>query len=60
MMLDLNMSHGIMPSFGSFLLFGLTLAIKLKKLEFKSLKKYYYFFDIKSDVRFEYALSNSF
>ena len=33
---DLNMSHGKMSDFVSFLLFGYTLAIKLRNFDFES------------------------
>ena len=33
---DLNMSHEKMPGFVSFPLFGLTLVIKLRNIDFKS------------------------
>ena len=37
MVSDLNMSHGKMFDFASFRLFGFTLVIKLRNLDFESL-----------------------
>ena len=36
MLLDLNMSHGKMSDFVSFLLFGFALVIKLRNFDFES------------------------
>ena len=46
-MSDLNMSHGRISEFVSFLLFGFTLVIKLNKLDFKSHLNTLLFFDKK-------------
>ena len=55
---DLNMSHGKMSDFASFLLFGFTLIIKLRNFDFESHSNAVIFFDKKIDVRFEYVLFN--
>ena len=55
---DLNMSHGKMSDFVSFLLFGFTLIIKLRNFDFESHSNAVIFFDKKIDVRFEYVLFN--
>ena len=46
-MSDLNMSHGRISEFVSFLLFGFTLVIKLNKLDFESNLNTLLFFDKK-------------
>ena len=52
---DLNMSHGKMPDFISFTLFGFTLVIKLRNFDFESYQNTLIFFDKKRyGVRFEY------
>ena len=55
---DLNMSHGKMSDFVSFLLLGFTLIIKLRNFDFESHSNAVIFFDKKIDVRFEYVLFN--
>ena len=55
---DLNMSHGKMSDFVSFLLLGFTLIIKLRNFDFESRSNAVIFFDKKIDVRFEYVLFN--
>ena len=55
---DLNMSHGKMSDFVSFLLFGFTLIIKLRNFDFESHSNAVIFFDKKIGVRFEYVLFN--
>ena len=54
MISDLNMSHGKMPDFISFTLFGFTLVIKLINFDFESYQNTLIFFDKKRyGVRFE-------
>ena len=59
MMSDLNISHGKMSDFVSFPLFRITLAMKLRNLNFKVRENTLIFFDKENDVRFDYVLSNS-
>ena len=49
-MSDLNMPHGKVSDFVSFLLFGYTLVIKLRDLNFESHWNVLKYFDKKSDV----------
>ena len=58
-MSDLNMPHGKMSDFALFSLFGLTLVIRLRNCNFENHWNTLMFLDKKSDVRFEYVLSNS-
>ena len=59
MMSDLNISHGKMSDFVSFPLFRITLAMKLRNLNFKVRENTLIFFDKENDVRFDYVLPNS-
>ena len=58
-MSDLNISHGKMSDFVSFPLFRITLAMKLRNLNFKVRENTLIFFDKENDVRFDYVLPNS-
>ena len=58
MVSDLNMTHGEMLDFVSFLLLGFTLVMSLRHFDFETHLNTLIFFHKKKDVRFDYVLSN--
>ena len=56
-MSDLNMSHGKVSDFVSFVLFGFTLVIKLKKIDVESNRNNLMFFD-KKDMTSDLNMSS--